>query len=509
MTIPDAQTLPQTSSSAPSFEELLADALAENERLVKLVDELRQENLALCQAIVALEQKNLVLSKENLALQEALNRNSTNSNQPPSQDSPFEPPQKESASRREATESAPSAARKSRPYHKGARQPHLPPDEVVPCLPGPCSRGCHEYVDMRALWLHQWIELPERLLRVVHFQVHAGRCARCGKRVKGRVPLGHESGFGPGLTALMATLNAGMGVSWRKLGDCLGQVFGLPISPGAINKCLKRACAAVEAHYEAIGRAVRASPVNHADETTWRQHGPLGKKLLWLWVLVNREAAFFRLASSRKAEEFEALRGSWTGTLVSDDYGAYRNWEHGRQSCLAHLLRAARGLAESGDARTPACGRWGLGELGRLLRMSPESTTRGELSTFYARFCRYVALYRETRGKAGAFVRRLEREFGELVTFLLIPGVEPTNNLAERSLRHGVVLRKIILGTSSEAGRRWLERGLTLYQTCLLQKKAFFDVMREALQAHFQNLAPDLGWIEDIAAKYKTAADTP
>ena len=144
MTIPDAQTLPQTSSSAPSFEELLADALAENERLVKLVDELRQENLALCQAIVALEQKNLVFSKENLALQEALNRDATNSYQPPSQDSPFEPPQKESASRREATESAPSAARKSRPYHKGARQPHLPPDEVVPCLPGPCSCGCHE-----------------------------------------------------------------------------------------------------------------------------------------------------------------------------------------------------------------------------------------------------------------------------------------------------------------------------------------------------------------------------
>ena len=501
--------MPQTSAGALSLEELLAAALAENERLVKLVDELRQENLALRQAITALEQKILVLSKKNLALQEALNRNSTNSNQPPSQDSPFEPPHKESASRRKAKASAPSAAGKSRPYHKGACQQILPPDEVVHCLPGPCSCGCQECVDARALWLHQWLELPERLLKVVHFLVHEGRCARCGKRVKGRVPLGHESGFGPGLTALMATLNAGMGVSWRKLGACLGQVFGLPLSPGALNKCLKRACAAIEAHYEAIGRAVRASPVNHADETTWRQHGPLGKKLLWLWVLVNREAAFFRLAESRKGEEFDALRGSWSGTLISDDYGAYRSWEHGRQSCLAHLLRRARGLAESGDARTAACGRWGLGELGRLLRMSPESATRGEFCAFYARFCRYVALYRETPGKAGAFARRLEREFSELVTFLVVPGVEPTNNLAERSLRHGVVRRKISIGTSSEAGRRWLERGLTLYQTCLLQKKGFFEVMREALQAHFQNLAPDLGWIEDIAAKYKHAADTP
>ena len=225
-----------------------------------------------------------------------------------------------------------------------------------------------------------------------------GRCSQCGKPLKGHVPKGYETGYGPRLTALIATLNAGMAVSRRKIAECLSDVFGIPISQGAIDKCIERAARAIETHYEAIGLAVRASPVNHADETTWRQHGPLGKKLLWLWVLVNREAAFFRLASSRKAEEFEALRGSWTGTLVSDDYGAYRNWEHGRQSCLAHLLRAARGLAESGDARTAACGRWGLGELGRLLRMSPESTTRGELGAFYARFRRYVALYRETQG---------------------------------------------------------------------------------------------------------------
>ena len=499
MTHPEAHILPR-SSGAPSLEERLADALAEIERLVKLVNELRQENLALRQTITALEQKIL-------ALQEALNRNSTNSNQPPSLDSPFEPPKKEAAVRHAAKASPPSPAKKSRPYHKGAGRRLLPPDEVIPCLPGPCSCGCSECVDVRALWLHQWLELPARLLHVVHFLVHEGRCAGCGKRLKGHVPVGHESGFGPDLTALMATLNAGMGVSWRKLGDCLQQVFGIPISQGAINKCLKRASLSIEAHDEAIGRAVRASPVNHADETTWRQHGPLGKKLLWLWVLVNREAALFRLAESRKAEEFEALRCGWTETLISDDYGVYLSWEHGRQTCLAHLLRAARGLSESGDERTAACGRWGFGELSRLLRMSPESTTSGELRAFYARFCRYVALYRDVAGKAGAFVRRLDREFGELVSFLVIPGVEPTNNLAERSVRHGVVRRKISMGTSGEWGRRWVERSLSLYQTCLSQKKGFFEVMREALRAFFHNQPPDLGWIEDIAAKYKTAAE--
>ena len=204
----------------------------------------------------------------------------------------------------------------------------------------------------------------------------------------------------------------------------------------------------------------------------------------------------------------DARRKSRAGILISDDYGAYLSWEHGRQTCLAHLLRAARGLSESGDERTADGGRWGFGELSRLVRMSPESTTASALRAFLARFRRHVARYRDVAGKAVAFVRRLDREFGELVTFLLIPGVEPTNNLAERSVRHGGVRlrRKISIGTFSEWGRRWVERSLSLYQTCLSQKKGFFEVMREALSAFFHNQPPDLGWIEDIAAQYAPAA---
>ena len=497
---PHVRTLPPTAESSPSLAQLLAAALAENERMAKLLDELREEN-------AALKRKNAALTQENITLRDRLNQNSANSNQPPSQDSPFQEPPKPAA----PGASDKAKVQKSRPYHKGARQRLLEPDEVIPCLPGPCpSCGSLECVDLRecACEPHQWIELRQDPIWVVHYRRMAGRCPQCGKRVKGRVPKGYETGYGPRLTALIAMLNAGMAVSRRKIEEGLNDVFGIPISQGAIDKCIKRAAGAIEPHYEAIGRAVRASPVNHVDETTWRQHGPAGKALLWLWVLVNRFASFFRLAPSRKAEEFEALRGGWVGTLVSDDYAVYRSWEYGRQTCLAHLIRAAQGLSESGDKRAAACGRWGLKELSRLVRMSPTEISLGEWRAFYARFCRYIAKYRDAAGKAGAFVRRLEREFPELITFLVVPGVEPTNNLAERSVRHGVVLRKTSLGTSSEAGRRWIERALSLYQTCRLQKRSFFEVMRDALCAAHSGLAPALGWIEDIAKQYAPPADT-
>jgi hypothetical protein len=67
---------------------------------------------------------------------------------------------------------------------------------------------------------------------------------------------------------------------------------------------------------------------------------------------------------------------------------------------------------------------------------------------------------------AGRLVRRLAREMASLWLFLREQGVEPTNNLAERGLRFGVMGRKTSHGTHSDQGNRWVERTLSLRQTC-------------------------------------------
>ena len=48
--------------------------------------------------------------------------------------------------------------------------------------------------------------------------------------------------------------------------------------------------------------------------------------------------------------------------------------------------------------------------------------------------------------------RIAEKDFDKLFTFLRVPGVEPTNNHAERSVRPMVIMRKISFGTRSPAG---------------------------------------------------------
>jgi transposase len=62
--------------------------------------------------------------------------------------------------------------------------------------------------------------------------------------------------------------------------------------------------------------------------------------------------------------------------------------------------------------------------------------------------------------------------------------IQPTNNTAERALRHAVIWRKLCFGTQSGKGSRFVERALTVIETCRLQKRNVFAYVTEAVEAH-------------------------
>jgi transposase len=74
-------------------------------------------------------------------------------------------------------------------------------------------------------------------------------------------------------------------------------------------------------------------------------------------------------------------------------------------------------------------------------------------------------------------------------------GVEPTNNRAERALRFGVLWRKRSLGTASTKGNRWVERSLSLKETCRLHARATYAVLVDAVSSFLQGHQSDLSWI--------------
>ncbi len=95
----------------------------------------------------------------------------------------------------------------------------------------------------------------------------------------------------------------------------------------------------------------------------------------------------------------------------------------------------------------------------------------------------------DTRG----FCRELVEHREHLWTFAEVAGVEPTNNAAERALRHAVIWRKLSFGTQSALGSRFVERLLTVIETCRRQNHNVFDWLTAAVQAKFRKqMAPSL-----------------
>jgi len=127
--------------------------------------------------------------------------------------------------------------------------------------------------------------------------------------------------------------------------------------------------------------------------------------------------------------------------------------------------------------------------------MAKAPPTIGEWRAFFARFCHLIALYRDSQSEAGTFVRRLEDEMESLFVFLTEEGVEPTNNFGERILRFAVLWRKRSQGTKSDKGNLWVERILSLRQTCRLQAKSTFELLVDAFTRFFKEQPPDLSWI--------------
>jgi transposase len=104
------------------------------------------------------------------------------------------------------------------------------------------------------------------------FQVHIGRCRRCGRRVQARHPGQTSEALGAaaaqvGPRALAVHLNKTVGASMGKTAAMLRQVSASKVTTGGLRQMLARTPKQARPTYEALVDAVRESPVVAADET--------------------------------------------------------------------------------------------------------------------------------------------------------------------------------------------------------------------------------------------------
>jgi hypothetical protein len=155
---------------------------------------------------------------------------------------------------------------------------------------------------------------------------------------------------GPRLVGLLCALSLRLRLSRARIQEFLHDWLGLDLSVGIIHQCLHeagRASAPVLA--EQVLAAICESALVHADETSWKEHG----RALWLWVFTCATATFFVVGRRTRALVAQVLGEHFAGWLISDGYGAYREYAR-RLRFFAHIVRKARGLQHSlhGPARS-------------------------------------------------------------------------------------------------------------------------------------------------------------
>ena len=162
------------------------------------------------------------------------------------------------------------------------------------------------------------------------------------------------------------------------------------------------------------------------------------------------------------------------------------------QWCWSHLSRDIQALVEHHDNRVKRLGFDLKRQVGIMFSIWHRCKS-GEISweTFQAEMqpVRDTVNHLLLRGRCSGNTRlkgmckELYEHRDWLWTFADIQGIEPTNNTAERALRPAVIYRKLSFGTQSEAGSRFIERMLTISETCRLQKRSIYQWLCDAVDA--------------------------
>jgi hypothetical protein len=171
--------------------------------------------------------------------------------------------------------------------------------------------------------------------------------------------------------------------------------------------------------------------------------------------------------------------------LVRDRYAAYNDIASNWKSCLSHIITKAKEIKREHELlpqseQKPATHRFCAQVItlfkdacnkARLLKVKelPWDHAGGIEKLLVKRLlsiCKKPLVFKSAE-TLRAYLVGDDQKF--LFTFLRYPGVPPTNNHAEQSIRHLVIFRKISFGTRSQSGPKVHSVLLSLVQTARRQ----------------------------------------
>ncbi len=330
------------------------------------------------------------------------------------------------------------------------------PDETVIARPICCAH-CQAALsedDQTLAARFDKIDLPKVRPVVTRVEQYAGHCQGCGGTTLAPLPEGLEAGtpFSLNIVALAIYLRFTHAISYRRLSRLMAELFGLPISEGALDAAFRRAMPRMDAEVGAILARLRRARVVCSDETSVRVAG----KTCWDWVFHNGEVVIHVIRNSRGAGVVgEVMDGHRPAIWVSDLYSAQQGHAADWQICLAHQLRDCQFAIEAGDAIFAPRMKALLLRAFVLARRRHQlaASTRRQYRQRLERDLDAVMALLPTQRDGLRLRKRYGKVRGHLFTFLDHPDVGADNNGSERELRPTATYRKVTGGFRSEWGK--------------------------------------------------------
>ena len=350
--------------------------------------------------------------------------------------------------------------------HKGVTRPYAAPDSQVEVTTDRCPEcgselGAPFRIDSKIIE-----EIPEpQPVIITEYKIAHYRCPFCRKEVVANdAGCPHEGKFGNNTIAQATLLKYEDRLPHRKIQDAMKRLFGLKISPATIFDLTRRAADAVQSEYDAILNTIRGAPILYVDETSIRVQG----ERHWIWTFSTPSESFFVIRKSRGTKVLvEVLTRRFKGIIVCDGWKPYTRFTNRIQRCWAHLLRESKDIAEKFKEAIPLHN--AIKELYEILTEAlendPPPKVRKRLWQLAREALKHWTLKEYSIEKVRKLIRKINNGLDYWFTFIINPGVEPTNNRAERALRPHVVLRKILGTLRNDKGTSIHERIMTTLAT--------------------------------------------
>jgi len=286
-------------------------------------------------------------------LERRAGRDSSDSNRPPSSDSPYTKQPRKPADRSLRGRSGRKPG--NQPGAPGATLAQVPdPDHTIVCASATCAGcGCDlAGVPVDAEQARQVFEVPPPPPRpiVTEYRVQARRCPVCGVTSVGQAPVGvgGRVQYGPGVLAHAANLTVANHVPVGRAARLLADTLGVGCSVGFVAGVRGVAAGRLGPFMERVRELLRQAGVVGVDETP----GRAGGGLVYVHVACTEFLTHLH-TGGRSADDIDAggVLAGFTGTIVRDGYAGYAHLADAVHAwCGAHSLRDLRAVWEADPA---------------------------------------------------------------------------------------------------------------------------------------------------------------